>query len=607
MKQEDAVALLRDVVMNQRRHKFYDKTVAIAREAKAFITGEGIEKYVPRFPRREDMVVYKQRLDITVNITPTVCGNVIDPQYKLPRSNSIQRKMFYTDNDVKRLDELRDILDKFWDNKRSLDSYMGKVWVELNNIDPNAFVVIDWKFNREGERIRPYPVEYGSENVINYNLIHGDLRWMVVHRPADPLGVDPEAFILYTKDYTVMFRKQEEKDHSYEDITFFQQFPIEDFESRVAAVRKDDHSYYEVFIFKPHNLGVVPGFFVGFVTDMATRKVYLSAIHKALPILKKIVKANSELDLILSLHTFPQKIQYVNPCPECNGNGRTPSGVLCPTCEGSAIDKRDVHESSIDIMYVPRPRDKEEQMDLSKMVHYVDYDVDLFKAVDEFVDKNIRRCKEAVYNSEVFTRGQVPETAYQKNIDLQNVYDALWPMAEAYAYTYNFIVDTVAKITRLDKDLVHRLHFRKDFKMKSLSDLYEDLLKATTSGADEFVKRGIENDIAGVLYEDDPRALAKYYTENHFFPFTGKTKDEIKAIVARQDLAPRKVKVFWANSSYILDELENEWANKNIDFYRMPREEQRAAIEKKVQEIIDEMGEEEITEITLPGEDTESI
>ncbi len=602
MKQQDAINLLKDIVLMGRQHKYYHKTVEVAKECRAFITGEGVEKYVPQFPRREDEKAYKQRLDITVNVTETVCGNVIDPQYKLPRSNSIEKRLFYLDRDNKKEDAMKDLIDRFWDGKYSLDSYMGKSWVELNNLDPNAFVVIDWKYNADGQRVRPYPVEYLSKHVINYNKQHGDLRWVCVHRPPDE--VDPEMYILYTKDYTVMFRRVEDKDHTYKDITYFQKFPIPNYEKRVAAVADSELAYFDVFVHKPHNLGKVPGFFVGFITDMATRNTYASAIHKAIPILKKIVKANSELDLILSLHTFPQKVQYVNPCPECNGNGRLVSGVICDVCDGTKIDRKDIHESSQDVMYVPRPKDKEDQMDLSKMVHYVEYSVDLFKAVDEFVDKNIRRCKEAVYNSEVFTRGNVPETAYQKNLDLQNVYDALWPMAEAYKYTYNFIVDVIARVAQLDKGLVHHLSFKKDFKMKSLTDLYEDLAKVGQSGADEFVKRGIEDDIAKKLYEDSPRSLLRYHTMNHFFPFSGKTKEEIQTIMTTPRLVKEEVKVLYAGFAYIFDELDMEYRKMKVDFYRIPREEQKAALDRKVKEIVQQMKEEEVPDINMSEDES---
>ncbi len=599
MTEQQAVALLQDVVQNDKRHKHYFHTVNRAKEYKAFITGEGMEKYVKQVERREDEESYNQRLSITINITETICSEVIDPQYKLPRSNSIERTLLYADNDRTKYDQLSGIIRQFWDNKFSVDRYMGKSWIELNNIDPNAFVVIDWKSNEDGSRIRPYPVEYLSEQVINYRKVNGVLEWVVVHRPED--GEDPEMFILYTKDNTVIFKRRQDFEWTYDtDIHFYQAFPITDFQAQVAVV-KSRTAYYDIFVPRPHRLGFVPGFFVGFSTDLSTRDTYVSTIHKAFPVLKKIVKANSEQDVSMAFHAFPQKVQYVKPCPECGGNVRRPDGNICGHCEGTGIDHSEVHKSGQDVLLIPRPKDKEDMMELSKMIHYVGSDVRLLEYLDTVIDKWTKRCKQAVYNSEVFSRPAVAETAYSKNVDLQNVYDALWPMAEAYSTTYNFIIDAISKITQLDDKLVHNLSFRKDFKMKSLTDLYQDLAVVGTSQADEFVKRAIEDDIAEILYEDDPHELKRYKAMNHFFPFNGKGKDEIKMIVT-SNTTPKAIKVLWSNFSYIFDELELEQKQKGVNLYDMNRDKQKALIDKKVEDILSKVDEE--TDLMIDHEPT---
>ena len=601
MNQQEAILIVKDIIQGSLRHKNYARTVEKATKYKRYITGEGIDREMRKFDRREDDDAFTQRVAITSNITETVCANLIDPQYKLPRSNSIEKRLSYISTDNSKYDDLTRILARFWENSKSVDDYMSKAWIELNNIDPNSFVAIDWKTNVNGERIKPYPVEYLSDSVYHFNKTNGDLNWVCVHREED--APDPEMYILYAKDFTVIFARKKEKyqwPDRKADLIFYKQFPIEDFGSESVGVLKNGDDYFDIYIPQPHGLGYVPGFFVGFVTDLATRSSYLSFIHKAFPILKKIVKVNSELDLTMALHTFPQKVQYVNPCPKCNGNRRTIEGTECSFCHGSGVDPQSVHKSAQDVMEVPRPRDKEDLFDLSKLVYYVDQDVELPKFQEATLARLTKWCKEAVYNSEVFSRGNVAETAYAKNIDLQNVYDALWPMAQAYALTYNFIVETIAKITDLDDGLIHNLSFRKDFKMKSLTDLYADLEIIGRSGvSDEFVKVAVEDDIAEVLYEDDPRELLKYKTKKYFFPFSGKTKDEIKLCVTSPRLVPEEIRVLWANFSYILDELEQDFKKRGVDFYRVPREKQREAINKKVDELIEQNKEQE--EINVGG------
>jgi len=289
------------------------------------------------------------------------------------------------------------------------------------------------------------------------------------------------------------------------------------------------------------------------------------------------------------LHAYPQKLQYTDPCPYCNGSGKQIDGTVCGECEGTGQNPKQVHQGALDIMKIPKPRDKEDMVPLQNFIHYVAQDVALLKFQDEYVEKLTRKCKEAVYNSEVFSRKDVAETAYGKNIDLQNVYDALWEMACAYADTTNFIVETIAKITDLDENLIFNISFRKDFKMKSLTDLYQDLVLVGTSNADEFVKKAIEDDIAQMLYEADPRELIKYNTMRYFFPFNGKTKTEIAVIVTNPSMVRAETRVLWANFSYVFDELEMEFSQKSTDFYMIPRAEQKKAIDAKVAEIIKEL------------------
>jgi hypothetical protein len=593
MEHLDAIKIVRDIIKGGKRHRHYDRTVDKAKEYKAFITGEGIDDFMVKFPRRETTEEFNQRKDLTINITETVCGNLIDPQEKVSRSNSIERTYLFVDNEKKKKDDFDSVLSSFYDGGKSVDDYMSDMWIKLNALDPNTFVAIDWKTNTEGERIKPYPVEYPSESVYHFSKTNATLNWVVVHR--DETDYDPEMYILYAPNFTVLFtsRTPFEKWPHEADIAFYKEFPVNDFNGPVAVFMQEKDTYWDITIPQPHNTGWVPGFFVGYVRDLYTGGSYLSSIYKAMPILKKILKANSELDITMASHAFQQKVQLVDPCPHCN-QGVKIDGTVCDSCDGTGFGPKQVHKSALDIMQIPRPRDKEDMPDLSKMIYYVPQDVRLLKFQDEYVDKLTRKCKEAVYNSEVFSRKDVAETAYGKNVDLQNVYDALWSMAKAYSFTQNFIVKTLARITALEQGLVYRISFRKDFKMKSLTDLYNDLSIVGTASADEFVKQAIQDDIAQILYEDDPRELLKYNTKQYFFPFNGKTRKEIEIIVTNPQMVNEKIRTLWSNFSWIFDEIEQEFKQKKIDFYQLTRDKQRIAIEKKVEEIIKTLPKNEI-------------
>lgn len=602
MEQLDAINIVKDIIQNAFRHKNYFRTVEKADEYKTYVTGEGIDERLERLTTRESEEDFSLRKEITVNITDSVTSSLIDPQYKLSRSNSIEKELFYTDDSEKKLEELKTVIGKFWEGDKSVEDYMSSSWIELNNLDPNAFVVIDWKTNKKNERIRPYPVEYTSDQVYHFNKKNGILQWICLHRMED--GADPEMYLFYGQDFTIVFSRKEtvEWKNYKADIQFYKEFPVGDYEGVVATIKNED-DFFDVKVLRPHNLGFVPGFFAGFVKDLYTRESYLAPIHKAYPYLRKIVKINSELDITMSKHAFQQKVQYAAPCPECSGNGTLVEGGVCGYCGGHGTDPKETHESGLDVMRVPRPRDAQDLFDLSKLIHYVPADVKIPKFQYETLAAEIKKAREAVYNSNVYENKQVEETAYAKNVDLQNVYDALWPMAKAYERVYNFIIDAVSKITDLDKNLSHNLSFRKDFKMKTLSDLYNDLALLGQSDAEEFVKKEVEEDIAQILYEDDERELLKFHTQRHFFPFNGKARDDIRILVTKPDLCPEKVKVLWANFSYIFDELEHDFKSEGVDFYRLSREKQKVALDKKVEEIIQSLPKDDEIELNYGVEE----
>jgi hypothetical protein len=358
----------------------------------------------------------------------------------------------------------------------------------------------------------------------------------------------------------------------------------------VNNVATDD--VYEIVVYTSHDLNYVPAFRVGVKSDLYTNaKTFVSPLDKAVPILMKIVKANSEFDLTMALHAFPQKLSYAPRCKEkdCR-DGTLIDGTVCGRCHGSGWETITSAQESITLSL---PKDKEDMISLENIIRYVDFPVDLATLQEEHIFKIlINYVKEAVFNTELFSKKEVSETASGKNISLQNIYDSLYPVAEDFAKQWKFVVTSIAEICELDTNLLAAYHFSKDFKLKSLSDLYIDLKMVGDASASEFVKSSIESDIANIIYSEDEQALIKYNVKQSFFPFSGKGKDEIKIILASPDLVNRFTKVFYANYGTIFDEIEIELSKEKKYFYYMPRDKQWELIVQKVNEYITKIDEE---------------
>jgi len=583
-----------NVIKKSIRHSNYIRTVEKAELYLALITGENMKPYMKRFNKRESTTMFNQRCDITQQITSTVARNLIKPEYKVPRSNAAQRILAYTeDNENQKKNKFEKILKKFWGDE-SFDKWMQTRWIELNNTDPNTFIAIEWgEFDNTIEHASPYPFEISSEAAIMYEYSEKSILQYLISKNIIAYYNDEgdkkerTRYTLYGLNSSIVLETLEDDELknfpniAKDEIVYANPNDTTD-STQIIRIRNKAYSHKESI----HDLGYVPAFMVGYNRDLYTDGVTkLSTIDDAVPILMKLVKANSELDLTMALHAFPQKIQLVRRCPaqDCN-NGQRADGTKCPVCGGTG---KEVHKTAQDVMWIEIPKNKEDVINFDNVIKYISPPVDLVKFQDQYTKDLTAYCKEALYNTEIFSKKQVAETATGRSIDLDNVYDALYPLAIAFSKDWKFGVQTIADITDLEENLVSEYIFNKDFKLKTKTDLYNDLKIVADSKGDDFIKADIQHDIARIMYTDDEQGYMKYQTERNFFPFSGKTEKEIAMLVSG-DLLPLEIKVLWANFGWIFDFLALQISkdNKGINFYELDKSRQKKFIDKKIADLI---------------------
>ena len=593
LNKEEALNLLKDIVGGSKRHRDYQRVTEYADTLKRLISGEDMQPLMRRFDQRESKKQFEQRVRITQHITGTVSRNIMKPAYKIPRSNGVQRILKYmNDYESQRQNEFEGILGKFWGDK-SLEQYLSDWWIELAYSDPNSFIVFEWgEFDSKKERAQPYPFEVSSQEAIYFNIENNILNFLVVMNEFEKgAGGMPEKvkidndnknvtrrYTLYYAGGSVVF---DELEREAADKIRPQPPEGEILNGRINIGNK----IYVIHDFVSR-LDFVPAVRVGFEFDIITRRrTCVSPMHDAIPILMKTIKANSELDLTMSLHAHPQKIQYVADCSakDCT-DGRLPDGKTCSVCNGTG---KTTATSAQEEITLRMPRDKEDMVTLDNIIRYESPPVDLVKFQDEYIKSLTRQCKEAIYNSEIFSRQEIAETATGKNIDLQNVYDALYKFAQSFGKMWEFSVYAISHITDMDKDLIYAYIINKDFKMKSLNDLYNDLKLVSDSKADAFIKQGIQDDIARIIYTDDRISYLKYKTKEEFYPYSGKTKEEIAAIIS---VVPDDDfnRVLWECYGWIFGEIERDFLKKEVNFYELARTRQWSVIERKVKKIVKE-------------------
>ena len=540
------------------------------------VTGDGLDTLLKQVVQREADEAYKQRKAITEHVITTTVKNLMDVTRKVPRAN-YQRVL--SAESPKVAEEIEGKLLMFWGNK-SVDEYVKTRWFELNSMDPNAWCVVEFDdFDNRIERVSPYPFEVSSRAAVDYNFKNN----VTTHLTVLSAGKYGEKYTVYLANETFVMDQL-----SKEDVERLMVSDMDDMSYRQnldgTLYFRCGKKYFLVTFAIPHNAGYVPAMRFGYLRDQWTDGfTFTSPYHAAIPLLKKSIKTNSEMDLTMALSAFPFRLEYA---PKCDADdcydGKLSNGGVCGVCKGTG-HKTVVSAQEKLVLKLPRPGDP--LLDLDKLVVFKAPPVDILKFQKDYVDSLTASCKQAMFNSDIFTKQQVSDTATGKRIDLDNVYDTLYDCALGMGSFWQFLVETSAAFMQLEKNLRAELLFSKDFKLKGMAELMEDLEVANRSEAGPDVKRSIQQDLLRLLYADSPIEYLKATTKDKFNPFSGYSEAQISMALTDQAV-PRRFKLQYLMLGVIFDELEREVSPRN--FYLINDTEQKLLIDTKVAQYMEE-------------------
>jgi len=612
----EAVKMCKGFINHDTKGIWYDRTVDQARTYKALITGENCDWLLKRFVRREDDEAFEQRVALTISLTPAVCGTLMNPNNKVLRNENVKKSFDFGDDALN--ERVATMRKSFYGRKRGknkgFDYWIKTRYPILSFTDPNSWVVTEWDTpGTLSQLINPRPFEVQSANALNFHIYNEELKWLYVYQDIMVERLKPtktakqkaevsdvvdyyagKKYTLYGIGYTIVLTEVDRAQFNAngKELVAGQEL----WESKAGS------KHFLISIYKT-NLDYVPAFRVGYIFDPETNcQTCVNGFHKAMPFLMKSVKAVSEMDLTIALHTFPQKMQYVSRCPgrdskhRCD-QGYTVSGELCTMCKGSGIA---VHTSAQDALYFPMP-DKNtpnnEVLDLDKMLAYKYPPIDLLKFQDSYIKGLENSCMTAVFGggqsqkttSPSVTGGEAPQTATEVNMNMQGVYDALMPFVEKISEVWVDEIYTFARLAGMAESVEETEYeiicvYPDDLKLKGINDLLADLKNANESGAPAMLIAQINDDIAAILYNGDDVAAKMYEVKKRFYPFNGMSGDSLAMALGSQYVT-KYAKVLASNFEAIFSDIESE----NPEFYYMNVVEQEAIVSKMVEAYIQDI------------------
>ena len=576
---------------SNKKHADYQRTVDLAKEYKAHVSGVGIDDYLKRFAKREDEEMFEQRKRLTNSISQSVASSLQKPFYKVARNKNVKKK-FTLKGDKNREEIVQKMISGFYGtnelNTKGLDFWLKNRFIELTFTDPNAFVVIEWEAKPENVPLEPYPYEVNSIDAYDYTYKHGVLNELFTRQSETIIYLDKDgaekekvvdAFTLYEIGSSLKVVEYCPKYFEAKGIVI-------DETRQVTFVENEIHF---IATYNETNLDFIPAFRVGYIRDTATDgRTFVNPFESAMPYFRKALKAVSELDLSITLHTFPQKMQYVTKCKgkgtkKCNNGMVSGTQTVCSECKGSGLQ---IHTSGQDAIYFPLPDTPDEMFDLDKILVYKQPPIDLIKFQDEYVRNLKKDAHLSVYNSNMFLAEdpQFAKTATEVNTNTQGIFDTLFPYTEKFSEVWKTAVKVFVRLSGFltDFELIHI--FPTDLEIKTVAVLMAELKLANESEAPSYFRDAILEEIANQVYEGDELGREKHFTRHKFFPFSGKTETEIQFLMASPYVS-NFTKVLYANFEAIFTDIEKAVPN----FYKLNYNLQWEKLNEFVKPYLDEI------------------
>ncbi len=587
------------------RHPYYDRVTELSDLYLKLMTGENIDSLLVKFNPREDEEMFQQRKDITKTVVGAVSGKVKGPFEKVARSNNVTKKlMIGGENGKTLLDSLQKGLDNYWGDE-TLDDYMDTRIIDLSFSDPNAFIITEMFRQSVDGPIKIFPFEVSSHEAVNYHYSNNSLDFLVVFDGH-------KKYTMYTHNFSIVLvekkndQKKEEKSISVSGDLVTDKSEMDEIGTQEGQTKIKIGARTFMIRIVPNICREIPAIRVGYKRDEITKgNTYVSPLHKAVQRMEKIVKADSELDLTIALHTFPQKLQYAQRClgdPIKNeicemGYLRGKDGQKCRKCQGSGFIFHTSSQSAI--MYEMPGQDSLDQganlPDLDKLIVYKTPDINLIKFQNEYARMLEEQVIKDVFISQNFERSNGTATATEINYDMDSVYDTIYPFARKFSSIYKKQVRLVACYLRVQEGLKIVHQFPKDFKLKSIGQLLAERKAAEEANAPEFFKKQLDLDIAEKVYHDNPIALNKFKVKQQHLPFPGKTQQQIFDIIA-SNRTTKETALLWVEFENIMQALEDEYAleistenldiNTPLSFYELGYQERVQRINEKVKQLM---------------------
>lgn len=404
------IKLVQQWTTGQLYHPNHKKTCEYAKSMKVHAHGCFPDELIKERRPNESKEIHEFREKIFKSPTISTFGKIFNSLCKIRKASDYVIK--FSDQvpaNIATEETPEEYFGEYFPTYASLDNWFWSVCAQTMVVDSNALVmVMPLKFDvLQNEYLKPYPVIFESENIIDYNKD----SWYFFKA---------NEVVYFTED-----KKQVQgKVYYYVDSTSYIRF--------VQTSVKEDYAATEY----PHALGYVPVISLRGVVESDNNLYSLnrSRLHPALSWLDEAVREYSDLQASVLQSAFPTYWFYsTQKCGVCNGEGnvlnKDKMKIACKSCKGAGIMPFNPYQHVS--LQLKSPKVGEQQLP-TPPGGIIEKDTKVIEIQDKRIEDHLYRALQAV-NMEHLDSAQLNQSGTAKE----------WDRSEGNNFVYTFGEDCV--------------------------------------------------------------------------------------------------------------------------------------------------------------------
>lgn len=546
-------------------HKYYEKNCADAKKYHSIVTGVDQSDYIAHYKEKESLAQKANRVKTTSTRTVGVASTLEVQFDRIFRKPRIIDSFTYAESarTQENTQQLQGLISDFYAGK-SVDAFLKDFFINLNFIDPNAFIIVAQSPNPEDTR--SFPVIAESKICLDYKYLNGILQYLTIDSAI--------GFLSYGMNYQLKGCFIEKGDYVPEGAILFS------YNDKTLAI--------QVALFPSVQ---VPAIQIGTCANKETMmQTRASIITPAVNEFNDLMNTKSELDLTEKHHVFPKMIQRGTPCEyesngdHCHGGYMAHSGETCPSCYGTGWKPI---VSSQDVLIVKGENEDGSNVSIKDYIGYPELPfsiVDFLDAKVKFLPSYISKLIFGTDVTKLNDQANAAATATEVMAKVDSMNGVLGKQAEHMSEVKVFIILQIAINAGIFEGLAVSVQAPQSFSILSVGQLLDMLKKAKESTASTDIIERIEADIREKQNEDNPFKNKVQDMKVFFKPFKSISETMREAYVfGLPDNNKDKLLFLYEDKIY------NNILMENPEIFEAPRLAQALELDKQVERILSDM------------------